>query len=306
MSLRDHSLAHTGLKIVSVALAVLLWMMVSSQRAFVERGLRIPLELQNLPENLEMVDTPQESVDVRVRGTADALSRIAPGDVVATVDLSAAQPGRRLFHLSPERVKAPFAVAVTQVVPSSVAIRFEPSATRIVPVMPSIEGEPAAGFIVGKITADPPTVEIVGPESALRRVTEAITEPLWVGSAKSDVKSSVVVGVADEGVRLTNARTAVISVAIVPAPEERVLSSVAVRARNLATGLTARITPPFVKVRVRGTKEALAKIRDTSIVAYVDLEGIGRGDYGLPVRLEPTADVGVDQLDPTIVSIHVE
>jgi YbbR domain-containing protein len=306
MSLRDHSLAHTGLKIVSVALAVLLWMMVSSQRAFVERGLRIPLELQNLPENLEMVDTPQESVDVRVRGTADALSRIAPGDVVATVDLSAAQPGRRLFHLSPERVKAPFAVAVTQVAPSSVAIRFEPSATRIVPVMPSIEGEPAPGFIVGKITADPPTVEIVGPESALRRVTEAITEPLWVGSAKSDVKASVVVGVADEGVRLKSARTADISVAIVPAPEERVLSSVAVRARNLATGLAARITPPVVKVRVRGTKDVVTKIRDTSIVAYVDLEGIGRGDYGLPVRLEPTADVGVDQLDPTIVSIHVE
>jgi YbbR domain-containing protein len=306
MSLRDHSFAHTGLKIVSVALAVLLWMMVSSQRASVERGLRIPLELQNLPENLEMVETPQESVDVRVRGTADALSRIAPGDVVATVDLSAAQPGRRLFHLSPERVKAPFAVVVTQVAPSSVAIRFEPSATRIVPVMPSIEGEPAAGFIVGKITADPPTVEIVGPESSLRRVTEAITEPLWVGSATSEVRSTAVVGVADEGVRLKSARTAVISVEIVPAPEQRVLSAVAVRVRNLAAELTATITPPLVRVRVRGSKEAVAKIRDTSIVAYVDLEGIGRGDYGLPVRLEPTPDVGIDQLDPTIVSIHVE
>src|SRR5262245_37211822 len=105
MRLRDHSLAHAGLKIVSVALAVLLWMMVSSPLASVERGLRIPLELQNLPENLEMVEPPQESVDVRIRGTADALGRISPGDLVASVDLSSAQPGRRLFHLSPERVK---------------------------------------------------------------------------------------------------------------------------------------------------------------------------------------------------------
>lgn len=306
MSLRDHSFAHTGLKIVSVALAVLMWVMVSSQRASVERGLRIPLELQNLPENLEMVEPPQESVDVRVRGTADALSRIAPGELVASVDLSAAQPGRRLFHLSPERVKAPFAVVVTQVTPASVAIRFEPSATRIVPVVPSIEGEPAPGFIVGKVSSDPPTVEVVGPESVLRRVTEAITEPLWVGSAKADVRSTVVVGVADESVRLKSARSAVISVAIVPAPEERQLSSVAVQTRNLASGLAATIMPPSVKVRVRGTKEAIAKIRDTSVVAYIDLEGIGRGDYGLPVRLEPAADVAVDQLDPTMVSIHVE
>ena len=137
-------------------------------------------------------------------------------------------------------------------------------------------------------------------------MTEAITEPLWVGSATADVSSNVIVGVADEGVRLKSARTAFVSVAIVPAPAERHLQDVPVRMRNLARGLKATITPPSVKVRVRGTQEAIAKIRDTSIVAYVDLEGIGRGDYGLPVRLEPAVNVGVDQLDPTIVSIHVE
>jgi hypothetical protein len=83
---RYNPFAHGGLKIVSVAIAVLLWLMVSSQRASVERGLRIPLELQRLPENLEMVEPPQEAVDVRVRGSADAISRISPGDLVASVD----------------------------------------------------------------------------------------------------------------------------------------------------------------------------------------------------------------------------
>lgn len=306
MSLRDHSFAHTGLKIVSVALGALLWMMVSSQRASVERGLRVPLELQNLPESLEMVEPPPESVDVRVRGTADALGRISPGDLVASVDLSTAQPGRRLFHLSPERVKAPFAVTITQVTPSNIAIRFEPAATRIVPVVPSVEGEPAPGFIVGNISVDPTTVEIVGPESILRRVTEAITEPLWVGDAKADVRADAIVGVADEGVRLKSAKTAVVAVAIVPAPEERQLSAVPIRIRNLEAGLKATVTPAVVGVRVRGTKEAISKIGDTSIVAYVDLQSIGRGDYGLPIRLERAADIAVDHLDPTIASIHVE
>jgi YbbR domain-containing protein len=306
MSLRYHPFAHAGLKLMSVALAVLLWMMVSSQRALVDRGLRIPLELQNLPENLEMVELPQESVDVRIRGTADTLGRVAPGDLVASVDLSSAQPGRRLFHLSPERVKAPFAVTVMQVTPSSVAIRFEPSATRIVPVVASIEGEPATGYIVGKISAEPPMVEVVGPESVLRRVAEAITEPVWVGSAQSDVRSSVVVGVADDGVRIKNAQTAVVSVAIVPAPVEKQLSSVPVRARNLANGLSVKISPSTVKVRVRGTQESVSTITDASIVAYVDLEGIAEGDYGLPVRLEQAPGIGIDQLDPTMVNIHVE
>ena len=121
--MRYHPFAHLGFKIVSLALAVLLWMMVSAQRASVERGLRIPLEVQKLPDNVEMVDPPQDTVDVRVRGTADVMGRLGPGDLVATIDLSTAQPGRRLFHISPDRVKAPFAVEVTQVVPASVAIR---------------------------------------------------------------------------------------------------------------------------------------------------------------------------------------
>lgn len=304
--MRYHPFAHFGLKVVSVAFALLLWFMVSSQRAAVERGLRIPLELQNLPDNLEMVEPPQESVDVRVRGAADLLGRLVGGDLVAAVDLSAAQPGRRLFHISPERVKAPFAVEVTQVTPSSVAIRFEPSATRVVRIHPSVEGEPAPGFIVGEITAEPAVVEVVGPESALRRVEEAITEPIWVGSARSGVKATVVLGVAESGVRLKTTRSALVSVAILPAPEARILAAVPVRVRNLAPGLTAKVTPPLVKVRVRGVKASVEKVRDASVIAYVDLNGISAGDYGLPVHLEQTKDVGVDQLDPTMVSIHVQ
>ena len=68
--------AHIGLKMVSVALgaAAVAHGVVAARIG--RAGLRVPLELQNLPENLEMVEPPQESVDVRVRGTADALSRL--------------------------------------------------------------------------------------------------------------------------------------------------------------------------------------------------------------------------------------
>jgi hypothetical protein len=61
-----------------------------------------------------------------------------------------------------------------------------------------------------------------------------------------------------------------------------------------------------VKVRARGTKATIGKLKDGAVVAFVDLDGIGEGDYGLPVRLAPTPGLGVDQLDPTIVRIHVQ
>ena len=106
-------------------------------------------------------------------------------------------------------------------------------------------------------------------------------------------------------VRLKTIRSVTVTADIIEAPIQRQLN-VPVRLRNLATGLTAVIDPPIVKVRARGTKATMDKLKDSSVVAFVDLDGIGEGDYGLPVRLDPAPGVGLDQLDPTIVRIHVQ
>ena len=50
---------HLGLKVVSVALAALLWLLVSGEQ-IVERALRIPLEFTNLPAQLELVGDAAE------------------------------------------------------------------------------------------------------------------------------------------------------------------------------------------------------------------------------------------------------
>ena len=70
-----------GLKVVSVVLAALLWLVVSGEQT-VERALRIPLEFTNLPPQLELVGEPPAVVDVRVRGSSGALSRVAAGELV--------------------------------------------------------------------------------------------------------------------------------------------------------------------------------------------------------------------------------
>ena len=46
---------HLGLKFVSIALAALLWVVVSGEQT-VERALRIPVEFTNLPAQLEVVN----------------------------------------------------------------------------------------------------------------------------------------------------------------------------------------------------------------------------------------------------------
>src|SRR5438876_5814238 len=127
-----------GLQLLSFGLGLSLWMIVSGEET-VERGLRVPLELQQVPAGLELTGEVPATVDVRMRGASGTLSRVSTGDVVAVLDLRSARSGRRLFPLTPDQVRVPFGVEVVQLQPSAPAMAFDPSPSRQVPAMPSVD-----------------------------------------------------------------------------------------------------------------------------------------------------------------------
>ena len=102
-----------GLKLLSLGVAVLLWMTVSGEET-VERVLRVPLELQQFPVGLEIQGEAPSTVDVRVKGTSGGLSRVGAGDVVAVLDLRGARAGSRLFPLTPEQVRERHKAAIAR------------------------------------------------------------------------------------------------------------------------------------------------------------------------------------------------
>ena len=256
-----HPFRHLGLKFVALVLASLLWLTVAGEHV-VERILRVPVELRNIPSNLEVVGDPPDSVEVRLRGSSALLSRLQPGDVVAMVDLEQARPGSRLFPILHEEVRAPYGVQVAQVLPGTLGFELEKSATRTVPVVAELDGEPAPGFVIGARTAEPAMVEISGPESRVKKIANATTEPVSVAGARVNVRDVVAVGLIDASLRLTKPQNVTVIVDILPAPVERELKGVLVRARNLGSGLAApAVRPGSVTLQVRGRREALAAVQ---------------------------------------------
>lgn len=295
---------HFWLKLLSVGFAVLLWLFVSGDET-VERGLRVPLEFQQFPDGLEMLGDPPSVVDVRVRGASAVLSRVGAGDIVAQLDLKAARVGRRLYQMSPEQVRVPFGVQVVQVTPPSVALIFEVSASKSVPVMPAIEGDPAPGYVVGPTSVDPPTVEVVGPQSAIARVTEALTEPVSVAGARGPINDAVTIGFLDSALRLKTPRLAQVKVDVVPGPVERQLFLRPVHLRNIGANLSARATPNVVDVVLRGSEEGVSGIDPEDVTAAVDLSGLGAGTYTLPVRVDGPPRAGVARILPATIQVVI-
>ena len=296
---------HIGLKLMALGLGVLLWMVVSGE-ATVERVLRVPLELQQFPSGLELQSEAPSTVELRVRGGSGTLSRLSQADIVAVVDLHGARAGQRLFHVTPEQVRVPFGVEIVQITPSTVALVFEVSLSKLVRVVPAYDGKPAPGFIVGKVTSVPETVEIVGPESAVKRAAAALTEPISVAGAREGVRGTVPVGVLDSTLRLKTSRTVVVDVQILPAPLERVVHGLPVRWRNLSPNLVLKFTPVVVDISVRGTRESLNRIGADDLSAFVDVMGLGAGEYSLPVRAESArTEAGVFQIEPSKVQVRI-
>jgi YbbR domain-containing protein len=300
-----HPFRNLGLKFLAVALATLLWLTVAGEHV-VERGMRVPLEFRNKSADLEIVGDPPTAVDVRLSGSSALLSRLDPGEIVAVLDLGTARPGSsRLFHLRPDEVRVPYGVTVDQVLPPTLSLELERSSRRTIPIVPAVEGEPAPGFVVGQITTDPASVEVIGPESRLLELTEATTETISVEGRRDGLRESVTVGVADASIRLAEARVADVTVEIRPSPVEREIENVPVRWRNLGDGMSAVIKPTLARVTVRGSREALDKLRADGVGAFVDLAGLGSGRYNLRVQVDPSQNFGVTAITPAVVDVTI-
>jgi YbbR domain-containing protein len=175
--LRKHVFHNIGLKALSLAVAVLLWLAVTRDPV-AEVALNVPVEFHNAPDNLEISSETIPQVQVRVRGPVREVRQLSPSEVHAVVDLSSAKPGERTYDLGTTRIHVPDFVEVTQVVPSQIRINFDMRATKQVEVRPRVIGTFASGYRIAEVIAQPQTLTIVGPARHVNGVEAAITDPV--------------------------------------------------------------------------------------------------------------------------------
>jgi YbbR domain-containing protein len=78
-----------------------------------------------------------------------------------------------------------------------------------------------------------------------------------------------------------------------------------VHLRNLGANLAAEATPSAVDVTLRGSRVALNRLDPDEIASYVDIAGLGAGQYTLAVHTDASRDTGVTRTDPAMVQVRV-
>lgn len=178
--IRRYVLHNLALKLGSIVLAALLWSAIANEPQ-VEVAFHSPLEFRNAPQNLELGTEAPTTVQVRVRGPASAVRELSAADLPVSVDLAEFdRPGERSYPLSVSENRIPYGGRVVEIIPAQVSVRFEPRAERDVPVTPRIVGQFHPRYQLASYQVFPPTVRVVGPESHVKVLESATTDPVDV------------------------------------------------------------------------------------------------------------------------------
>ncbi len=173
-----------GVKLLSLAIALVLWLVVTGQNEPVTAHVNVQLNYIR-PQTLEISNDPPRTVDVTLTGSRNKLDDLTALDLVATVDLSDQQPGERVLRLADKaKIPLPQGVKVDGYQPSAIPIRLEQIIERQIAVEPKLEGKPADGYQVYAVRPSKAAVIVRGPESRVNALQKLETESIWLSGHK--------------------------------------------------------------------------------------------------------------------------
>jgi YbbR domain-containing protein len=175
--IREYIFKNLPFKIVSLAIAFLLWWAVGRDTP-IDIPLTVPLEFQNAPDKLEVNSNYPFEARVTLRGPERLMQELSPSEVHAVLDLQGATAGERTFALTRTEIRVPRDVKVMQIVPSQFHISFDRTLTRTIAVQPRVIGTLLSGYEIAAVTTDPTQVTISGPERRVTAIQSALTDPV--------------------------------------------------------------------------------------------------------------------------------
>lgn len=178
---KRYVLHNLALKVIALVCAVLLWSAVARE-PMVETAYSVPIEFHQMPPHLEITTTGIPLAQVRLRGPERRIRQLTISDVHPVIHLDGSSIGEHTYDLTASQVHVPYSIEVVQVTPSEIRIGFDRSLVRQIEIRPRVTGRFEPGFGVLRVTADPSTITVVGPETRVRGAEAAITDPIDVSA----------------------------------------------------------------------------------------------------------------------------
>ena len=203
-------LKNWGLKLFSFLLALILWLtLITPEKVFSDKWLTIPLELHNIPPEMELMEKPPASVDVKIRASKSLINDITSANVHAVLNLEKASLDQEDYPLNNSMISIPSGAEVREIYPSQVSLKLERTREILLDVEANIIGELKKGLKVENVGVFPPQVLIKGPESKVKDNYKVRTSPIDISALTETTELEADLILPNPDLRLASAQTKV-------------------------------------------------------------------------------------------------
>jgi diadenylate cyclase len=139
------------------------------------------IDFRNIPDNLELMKTSAEKVEIQISGKRRLVSALEPEQVGAFIDLQGKTDGAYLAVLNQNSIELPLGLEVVRVTPAKIKVELEQRAEKKLAVKPQFIGASPSGYEIKKIRVQPNSVKVSGAVSVLHKTNNLSTEPIDFG-----------------------------------------------------------------------------------------------------------------------------
>jgi len=291
------------LKLVALILSIIIWFLVVGEQKS-EVRLTVPLELRNLPTNLEIIESISQ-VEVALRGFSSFVKRLTPTDIDVHIDLSNVVKGTNAFAISLDDIAVPIGATVIQVSPSTVDVLLDATLSKLVPVDPNIRGVPASGYILGKVSVEPKNITITGIQSIVKTISKVETEPVVLDNPTKDLLKKVKVRLPNRALQINNDEEKIVSVSVKIIPEMTTLSfeNIPLLVKDESRKFT--LSPESITALVNGPKLQLSQMSPEDIPAYIETSSLPEGQSIVQPTFELPESMSVTIHYPKTITITI-
>ena len=158
-----------------VVLITAAWLMITGRQGEIIT-VTAPLRFHNLPENLALIKSDPEAVDLQLKVLSSLIPTPKTTELVADLDLSAIKEGTSGITLRNDDIKLPLGVVVSSVTPTTVKVTTDLKISRNVPVkVKTVKRIPGRRRLL-EIRVDPESVMVEGPQREIDRIEAVQTE----------------------------------------------------------------------------------------------------------------------------------
>lgn len=299
-----------GLRVVSVAAAVMVWYTIRAATSNATIVADIPLTLQP-PPDWSVVDCSAKTVDVAFLGTRDDLRYLNRELIKATVDARThATTGTFSITLGAANINAPGNSRIDFIRPAVISLRLDRSITKQVPVKVETQNLLPDGYEIEKMVITPATVELSGPAQLLNEIDSIRTAPVDLdGRIRSINKRRLALEPTDNLAGIALVPPAVtLDLMIIERSVSAAFPNMPILPM-LPPGRSVRIDiePDVATLTVKGRPELMKSLAAESLQLFVDVTKIpGSNPTQLPIRAVLPNGIALVRTEPAIVTVRLK